>query len=135
MVFSVIAWLAWVPLGFVVVSWMAAESPRDNHEIPPSWRAGVADHGSYYRWPPGTVRDAPFAFAGCVLLLIGDGVFFVKAGVCFDREKKRRGGEANRGQWWLRILVLVLGVLLAAGVFAGLVFIVSALHAVKPGQM
>jgi len=73
--FQTFAALAMFPLGFAVVSWLAAESPKDNPSIPANWHAGVPNHGEFYQWPLGTVADSPVAFAACALLLVGCVVF------------------------------------------------------------
>src|SRR5437868_8053268 len=82
---QLIAAVAMLPLGFVVVSWFAAQSPRQNENIPADWPAGVASHGEYYRWPFGTIHDSPFAFVFCLLLLIICVVFLASSGVRASR--------------------------------------------------
>jgi hypothetical protein len=69
-VLQIFAALAILPLGFTVVSWSVAQSPRQNPAIPPDWPAAVANHGTFYRWPLGTIADSPVLFALCTALLI-----------------------------------------------------------------
>lgn len=123
--FMFIAWLAWVPLGAVVMCWIAAESPRDNHAIPDDWLAGVADHGTYFEWPLGTVRDSPLAFAWTVLLLTGCAVLFVVGG---SRLSKETGRRKRRIKWWWRALGMLVALALIPGVFLGLAFFVTSLR-------
>jgi hypothetical protein len=78
---QLVAALAMLPLGFVVVSWFAAQSPRENHNIPADWPAGVPNHGEYYRWPFGTIHDSPIAFSVCLLLLIMCVLFLIYSGL------------------------------------------------------
>jgi hypothetical protein len=69
-VLKIFAALAILPLGFTVVSWSVAQSPRQNPTIPVDWPAGVPNHGEFYRWPFGTIHDSPLLFALSVALLI-----------------------------------------------------------------
>jgi hypothetical protein len=78
---QLIAAIALLPLGFVVISWYAAESPHDNPSIPAAWPAGVPAHGEFYRWPLGTIHDSPILFASCAALLFACVLFLIISGM------------------------------------------------------
>ena len=80
-VLQLIAAIAFLPLGFVVISWYAAESPHENPSIPAAWPAGVPNHGEFYRWPLGTVHDSPILFALSVALLLFCVFFLITSGI------------------------------------------------------
>jgi hypothetical protein len=75
--FQILAAIALIPLGFAVISWVAAQSPAQNQRIPAEWPAGVPNHGEFYRWPLGTVHDSPVLFCVCVILLIACLLFLI----------------------------------------------------------
>jgi hypothetical protein len=86
---QVITAIAIFPLGFAVISWLAAESPRDNPSIPAHWRAGVPSHGEFYQWSVGTVADSPFEFAVCLLVFIGSVLFLGISAFHAQRTRQR----------------------------------------------
>ena len=80
-VLQLIAAIAFLPLGFVVISWYAAVSPRENPGVPANWPAGVPNHGEFYRWPFGTTHDSPVLFALSVALLLCCVLFLIISGI------------------------------------------------------
>jgi len=80
-VFQLLAAIAFLPLGFVVISWYAAVSPHDDPGVPAGWPAGVPNHGEYYRWPLGTIHDSPVLFALSVALLLLCVLFLAISGI------------------------------------------------------
>jgi hypothetical protein len=86
---QVITAIAIFPLGFAVISWLAAESPKDNPSIPAHWRAGVPNHGGFYQWPFGTVSDGPIEFAVCLLVFIGSVLFLGISAFRAQRARRR----------------------------------------------
>ena len=87
---QILAALAMFPLFFAFVSWLAAESPKDNSTVPASWKAGVMNHGQFYQWRFGTISDSPVAFASCTILLAGCLLFLIVSSIRATRERERK---------------------------------------------
>src|SRR5690349_15376568 len=80
-VVQLVAAIAFLPLGWVVISSYAAVSPHEDPRVPASWPAGVPNHGEYYRWPLGTIHDSPVLFALSVALLLLCWLFLIISGI------------------------------------------------------
>jgi hypothetical protein len=76
-VFQVVAFLIALPAFFSTMSFVGAVTPEqaraDGLPLPPGWKAGVMNHGSYYLW--WTIQERPFLF--------GISVFFLVTGLLF----------------------------------------------------
>ncbi len=81
---QLVAAILMFPTFFMWASWLNAVRPAET-QLPPGWRAGVMNHGEYYKWV-GTVYDNPIGFAICSFALFLEIGFLIYSTVYMQKK-------------------------------------------------